>query len=319
MSEDERESVLYLHLLDGEPQGPRVLGITHTNSQAIAVPRGSYERVSKSRPEIFKLPGVYILVYDPIGVGPLSERIYIGEADVARERMNTHVREADDDWNWFVLFTSRDGKMNKVHAEYIESRLVALAHQAGRAELENKNDPQEPTLDPVDMAIARRFLADVLMYCPLLGIGAFSTPRGLTPTAPSPKPFVSEAATASPIMSVGSPSPVRYHIKTMIEAKGYNSERGFVVLAGSPLRPDVSPSAEQRYGLTKLRDELEARGIISRGDGVRRLAREYVFDSPSQAAVFVLGYPVSGRTTWITDDGRTLNDVESGELPGGGG
>jgi hypothetical protein len=120
-------------------------------------------------------------------------------------------------------------------------------------------------------------------------------------------------------MSVGSPSPVLYHIKTMIEAKGYSSEGGFVVLAGSPLRPDVAPSAEQRYGVTKLRDELEARGIISRGDGVRRLAREYFFNSASQAAVFVLGYPVSGRTTWITDDGRTLNDVESGELPDGGG
>jgi hypothetical protein len=313
VQEEERESVLMLHLLDGEPQGPRVLEITHTNSKAIAVPRTAYERISKARSE-FGRPGAYILVYDPIGGGPLSERIYIGEADVARERMNTHVRAADDDWNWFVLFTSRDGRMNKVHAEYIESRLVALARQSGRAVLENKNEPQEPTLDPADRATARRFLADVLMYCPILGIAAFSAPLSpsLGTTPQSAKSGVPASPTPQPTIPA---TALVYHLRALPEAKGYNSEKGFVVLSGTPLRDDVAPSVETSYGgLANLRNELEARGVLSKVGGTRHFNRDYVFDSPSQAAIFVLGYSISGRTAWVAGDGRTLNEVESGGL-----
>lgn len=310
MPEEEKEAVLMLHLLDGEPQGPRVLEITHTNTKAVALPRTAYDRVSKARSE-FNRPGAYILIYDSLGGGPLSERIYIGEADVARERMNAHVRDAEDDWNWFVLFTSRDGRMNKVHAEYIESKLVALAHQAGRAVLENKNDPQEPTLDPAERATARRFLSDILTYCPILGILAFTAPRVIVPPVPPPPPASAGAPASPPQPSVIPSEAVVYHLKGFVEAKGYNSEKGFVVLAESPLRNEIAPSAEERYEVSKLRAELEARGVLAKVGDTHRFTREYVFDSPSQAAVFVIGYPVSGRTTWITNDGRTLNEVES--------
>ena len=67
-------------------------------------------------------------------------------------------------------------------------------------------------------------------------------------------------------------------------------------------------------GLAKLRNDLESRGVLTKVGGTRHFNREYVFDSPSQAAIIVLGYSISGRTAWVTDDNRTLNEVESGSL-----
>ena len=67
-------------------------------------------------------------------------RIYIGEADVGRARIDSHLR-GKDFWTHLILFTSKDENLNKAHVKYIESRLISLAQKAKRAELDNSNAP----------------------------------------------------------------------------------------------------------------------------------------------------------------------------------
>jgi hypothetical protein len=302
-----------IHLLDGEPQGPRTLEITHTNTKAIAVPRTEYERVSRVQGE-FGRPGCYILVFDPSIDGPLTEKLYIGQADVGRTRLDQHAHDKDKDWTWLVLFTSKDGRMNNAHAQYIEARLIAAARQVGRAELVNVVGPEEPTLDPADKAMAERFLSDILVYCPILGLSAFSAPKAPISAgtdASEPKPPLPFTVT----VSVSKSTTVTYHLDSLPDASGYNTEEGFVVMRGSPLRSHVSPSANEWFGVSKTREQLLSRGILEREGDALRFARDYVFNSPSQAAYVVLGYSTSGRTVWVTSDGRTLNEVEAGTLP----
>ena len=310
--EDQHGSVLMMHLLDGEPQGPRILEFTHTNTEAIAVPRTAYERVSRKLPA-FKRPGTYILVYDPSTGGPLTEKLYIGEADVAQLRLDQHARDPDKDWRWVVLFTSRNGRMNNAHAQFLEARLVALARQAGRAELVNANDPQEPTLDLADKSMALRFLTDVLVYCPILGLNAFTTPRTPQSVSAPPSPGVPEI-TSLVAAAPQTPSPVIYHLAQLPEAKGFNTDEGFVVLRGSPLRPGVAASADDNHGVTRHRTQLRERGILEPFEDTLRFTRDHSFNSPSQASILILGYPISGRTAWVTDDGITLNEVEASTL-----
>ena len=91
----------------------------------------------------FGRPGVYVLagVTDD-GVS----RIYVGEADELRSRINQHFAgpSAKDFWTRAVAFTSKDENLNKAHVRFLESRLVALVSEAKRAHLENGNTPAPP-------------------------------------------------------------------------------------------------------------------------------------------------------------------------------
>lgn len=323
----QQQSVLMMHLLNGEPQGPRTLELTHTNTKAIAVPRKEYERVSRAQGE-FGRPGCYILVFDPSIGSSLTEKVYIGQADVGRIRLDQHARDAEMDWVWLVLFTSKDGRMNNAHAQHIEARLVAMARGIGRAELVNMVNPEEPTLDPADRVMAERFLSDILVYCPILGLNAFSIPRAPTTAGQQVgEPEAQPTSTGVPTIPIKttlalwvSKTPAAtYHLNNLPEAHGYNTEDGFVVLSGSPLRPHVTESADEWHGVSKIRDQLLSTGVLVKDGEVLRFARDYVFTSPSRAAYVVIGYSTSGRTAWVTEEGVTLNEVEAGRLTRDGG
>jgi len=312
MTEEKVGSVLRLHLLEDDPKGPRVLEATHRNTKAIATPRSSYEHTSETLSD-FKRPAVYVLVYPQPQSAVFSERVYIGQADVAKERLDTHNRDPKKDWVWVAVFTSKDGAMNNVHAQFLESRLVALAKSVGRAQLENANSPQEPTLDPADRDISLWFLHDIIQYSPALGIDAFEAPRASWPPRPGGVAITDSAvAIQRPTEPLEPSSPV-YQLEHLPESRGVSTSDGFLVLQGSVLRNEVAPSADERGHVTAIRVELTKNGIIVDDAGTLKFARDHVFNSPSQAAIVLLGYPVSGRTEWRTDKGRTLNEVEASE------
>lgn len=312
MEADRIGTVIRVHLLRGDPHGSRVLSATHSNTKGVAVPRSEYEAVSREL-EDFQRAGAYILVYPLPETGGFSERVYVGQVDVAKDRIDTHHKDPAKDWTSVALFTSRDKTMNNVYAQFLESRLVSLARTAGRAELVNRNDPQEPTLDAEDRDTASHFLRDIIVYCPILGINAFEVPLVSPPRLP-PAAATDGAVGPSDTQSTQAPDSVgvTYHLQHLPAARGTNTPAGFVVFTGSPLRPSVAPSADERVGVTVKRATLAKRGVLqTAGDGEVTFARDYTFDSPSAAAVFLLGYPVSGRTEWVDNSGRALNEVES--------
>ena len=113
-----------------------------------------------------------------------------------------------------MVFTSKDGSLNKANVKYLEAQLVERALAAKRCDLENGNIRQEASLPEADRADAERFLADLLLCLPLVGASFFEIPR----------------------------SQERAGSELILEAKGtralgYESPEGFVVRAGSPARP----------------------------------------------------------------------------------
>ena len=71
-------------------------------------------------------------------------RIWIRYSDgVAGE--NSHAKNKDF-WTHGVAFTSKDQSLNKAHVQHLEARLVQLAAEAKRCELDNANIPQAPEL-----------------------------------------------------------------------------------------------------------------------------------------------------------------------------
>ena len=163
--------------------------------------------------------------------------------------------------------------------------LIGLAVAANRSELENGTAGSMPPLSEPDTAEAEAFLAEMLLIYPVLGVQVF------------------QAASEQPSSSV-----VLHLAGKGTKATGIETPDGFVVQVGSLARPDVVPSIHA-YGV-QLRDALIDSGRLVRQGAHLRLTEDYVFASPSTAAMVMLGRSSNGRVEWKTADGKTLKHLQ---------
>jgi hypothetical protein len=249
----------------------------------LVVPR-SLLGEGKKRKE-FSRTGVYVLVGPPEESG--LPRIYVGEGDPIRPRLEQHAAKKDF-WTICIAFTSKDEILNKAHVQYLEARLIGLATQAKRCVLDNGNEPQLPSLSEADAADAEGFLAEMMLCFPVLGVAVFST--------------ASAEEKKGPELSLKAKG---------VEARGLEAPQGFMVRSGSRAVKDEVPSCHAY--LKELRAALVENGVLkASGDGYV-FAQDYVFSSPSTAAGVVLGRSANGRIEWTAKDGRTLKLIQQAE------
>jgi len=224
----------------------------------------------------------------PRACGPT--RIYVGEADALSKRLDQHLKDKGF-WTRVIVFTSKDQNLNKAHVRYLESRLIRLAVDVQRAEVENWNAPTAPSLSESEAAEMDAFLDEMLSIYPVLDLRAFDR------------------------VETGDPSAIRLFASgPNAKAEGEATPEGFVVFSGSTARAKEVPSATSF--VTGLRAQLIAEGIIA-GDGPSlRFTRDYLFNSPSAAASAVLARNANGRTEWKDAQGRTLHEIETASVMG---
>ena len=99
------------------------------------------------------------------------------------------------------------------------------------------------------------------------------------------------------------------------DARGHETEQGFVVRANSRARITAVPSIHPY--MIDLRNKLLEQKILSEDGGHLVLTRDYVFDSPSSAAGVMLGRSANGRIEWKDKSGRTLKDIQQDAVPDG--
>jgi len=270
-----------IFVADGDPDGLRIIERSNWNGQALIFPRTLLPKIKKR--EAFERTGVYLLL------GPQEngegETLYIGEGDPVRPRLESHFLKKDF-WNRGVFFvTTQSGALNKAHVQYLESRLIALAHSSKRAFLDNKNNAGLPTLNEADQADMEVFLEHILQILPLLGITDFEIPVKKT-----------------------SKKNLLYIKAKGLEAKGYESTEGFVVCEGSQVAPDAVPSLSKN--IETLREKLIDSGVMKIEANQYRITQNYSFSSPSTAASVVMGRSANGRTEWKNKSGETLKSIQ---------
>lgn len=264
----------------GEPEGLRIVEKSNWTGQGLVFPRAQYAEARK-RPELSRT-GVYVLW----GTGETGQlpRVYVGQSDVVQPRLDQHSKQKDF-WTHAAVFTSKDQNLNKAHVRYLEARLVELAAEAKRAELDNGNVPQRPTLSEADAADAEAFLGDLLLCLPIVGVNLFEKAKA-------------DTSKAHDLILKGK----------RIEARGQDAAEGFVVRAGSQAVKEEVPSLP---GVIKeLRRALVDRGVLEEAGDSYRLTQDYAFSSPSAAACVLLGSPTNGREVWKDADGRTLKKIQ---------
>lgn len=282
---------LRIFVADGDPDGLRLVERSNWIGKAVVFPRALLPSIKKR--DEFGQTGVYLLL------GPREdgegEKLYIGEGDPVRERLESHYGKKDF-WTKAVFFVAGPGQLNKAHVQLLESRLILLAKAARRMTLDNANQPTEPTLSEADRADMQVFLENMLGMLPVLGIHAFEQ--------------------ASTVAAVQGNTLLTCKGKG-VSARGYEATQGFVVKAGSQATGETVPSMQQHVrGMYDLRQELISNGVLQIDNGNYRFAQDYAFNSPSTAAAVVLGRSSNGRIEWKDSQGRTLKELqerESGE------
>ncbi len=281
-----RGTSISLFLVDGTSDGVWLVEKSLWTGVALMAPRSRYSEL-RDRPEMTR-PGVYLLV-GPADSAAKTNRIYVGETDVLRTRLDQH-QKAKEFWTRVVIFTAKDANLNKAHVRYLEARLLSTAAEANRAELDNGAAPAVPALSEADEADMEAFLDDMLLIYPVLSVNAFE---------------MADEATAE--------AAERLYLKGKdTKAEGRETSEGFVVFEGATARQVPVPSSHQ--STNELREVLVREGVLVPEGEQFRLVQDYVFGSPSTAAAVLLGRTSNGRVEWKNAQGVALKTLQEQEI-----
>ena len=286
-----------IFLASSEADGVWVVEKSNWTGKALVAPRSRF-RDLRSRSDLTG-PGIYLLI-GPSESELQAHRLYIGETDDLPRRLDDHNRNKDF-WNRAIVFTSKDEELNKAQIRYLEARLIGLADEANRAEMDNANVGLSSRLSEPDEAEAETFLAEMLLIYPVLGVHVFQKQT----TSRSDEPSSSDDQ---------SPASTRLYLRRPnTKAEGEETANGFVVFADSlgqaePLRSFANHEAYAKGVRKHLLDE----GILILEDNHIRLTEDYEFNSPSAAATVMLGGSASPRD-WKSAEGKTLQDLRATE------
>ena len=269
---------------DGNPEGLRIVEKSNWTGSCVVCPRAKFIE-SKTRVE-FSKTGVYMLIGPPSDEEDLPT-IYIGEGDPVRPRLEDHYAKKDF-WTLLISFSSKDQNLNKTHVQYLESRLVTISKEAKRSVLDNINSPALPSISERDTHSMERFLEEMLLIYPVLGVSVFEKPQAAPPSAQQ----------------------LELNAKGII-AQGYESAQGFVVKKGSQAVLDRVVATSTHQFVKDMRQSLVKRGILIQAQDALIFDQDYVFSSPSTAAGVLLGKSANGRIEWKDSQGRTLKEIQA--------
>ena len=288
-----------LYLVDGIASGALTAEIINWTGKVVVAPRVQLAALAQ-RAEV-KRTGIYCLV-GPDPESPHRDRVYVGEGDNVFVRLSAHDKdETKDFWTRAVIVTSKDENLTKSHGRYLESRLISMATEAGRAVVSNGTAPPLPILPEPDIADMEYFLAQVQLMLPVLGFSFLQ-----------PKPAYNESDPTQVVTKF-----VMRDAGTEARAVEINGE--FVVLKESTARKQGTKSWDS---YKELRDQLIQDGSLV-DDGTPefyRFAENVPFDSPSAAATTVAGNR-NGRKTWkVEGSGQMYGEWHQARLarPGAG-
>ncbi|MCP4579602.1 MAG: GIY-YIG nuclease family protein [Deltaproteobacteria bacterium] len=276
-----------IFLTQGSPTSVRTAEISNWTGKAVAGPRSQIEEMLK-REEAGK-PGVYFLA----GVNPESgrDRVYIGEAEVIRNRIKGHLDK--DFWKTLVFFVSKDENLTKAHIKYLEGKLIETARTVGRFELENAqaSGSHLPESDAADMDV---FLFRMEQLLPILGQEFL-------------KPVVKNEVRTKR-------SDLLFCEIKGLKATGRQTDNGFVVLKGSEAVLEERPSMQKYQYAANLRATLRSDGIVEEKENRLVFLADHEFSSPSAAAAVIHGGQANGLTAWKDSKGLSLKQKEENEI-----
>lgn len=263
-----------LFLIEGDPNKRWVCELSNWNGKAYKIPRIDVKRCDDRKD--LNSCGVYFLFgkNDSDGKGI----VYIGEAEDVFARLKQHDSpNGKDFWNECIVYISKDNRLNKAHIKYLEHQCYILDKEADRYIVENSTVPADASITEAEQAEMEEFLYNIRMINNVLGH------KILEPVISDDEAV--EAERSNEVLYITAARGA--------DAKGMQTNEGFVVLKGSHIADSVTKSCPKN--VRDLRDRLKNDGTINEE---WEFTDNKVFSSPSTAAGVVMGRSANGLTEW---------------------
>lgn len=274
-----------IFLIDGDSNGRMSCELSNWTGKAYKIPRIKVKDCT-DRNDLVNT-GIYLLFgKDEEG----KDQVYIGEAESILKRLNQHLTQKDF-WHETIVFVSKDDNLNKAHIKYLENRLHEIAKIAGRYKIENTLTPTQSSISEPDRAEMEEFIDNINLLVNTLGHKVFDEKREFKEKHKE----------------------VLFYIKAVrgADAQGEPTSDGFVVLKGSKAARTEVNSMVQNF--SNLRQKLVSEGVMIDKGEFFEFPEDYIFSSPSAAAIVVMGRSANGLTEWKQKDGMTLRKFESSD------
>lgn len=289
-----------LFLMDGEVTGRIKCTLSNWTGLAYKIPR-SYLDKCRDRQDL-KQSGIYFL----FGKNENGEdEVYIGQAGIRKNgegvlfRVAEHLKD-DTYFSDAVMLTTQNNSFGPTEISYLENKFTNMAIEIDRFKVRNNNDPNPGNVTEEKESELEDFIEYSKMVLGVLGYKVF------VPIVDAKKQESSDEKCEERKLELFLSWKSRKSNRR-IEAKCKRTDEGFVVLKDSMIEENDSPTIPR--SIKELRDTCRRNNEIIDG----RLCKNYLFNSPSYAATFVLGVSVNGRAAWKTEDGRTLKELEEEE------
>lgn len=274
-----------IFLIDGEPNGRMSCELSNWSGKGYKIPRIKIKDCV-DRADL-NSTGVYLLFgKDDSG----KDKVYIGEAESILKRLNQQLVQKDF-WNETIVFISKDENLNKAHVKYLENRLHDIALSANRYTVDNYIVPTQSSISESDRAEMEEFVEYIKMLVNTLGHKVFDEKREVKQEKKQDVFFIKGARGA--------------------EGEGSPTSDGFVVFKKSKAAATIVKSLSPSFIV--YREKLIKEGILVDKGVFFEFSDDYIFSSPSTAAVMIMGRNANGLTEWKTQDGKTLKEFEGNE------
>ncbi len=285
-----------LFLMDGDVTGRIKCTLSNWTGLAYKSPR-SYLDKCKDRQDL-KQSGVYFL----FGKNENDEdQVYIGQAGIRKNgkgvlfRIIEHLKD-DVYFSDVVLLTTQNNSFGPTEISYLENRFTNMAIDIDRYIVRNSNDPNPGNVTEEKESELEDFIEYSKMVLGVLGYKIF------VPLVKKESKNIKGEQNTEELYLYLSRKSKKSNKK--IEAKCMRTSEGFVVLRDSMIEEIDSKAIKE------LRKKcIEKNEII---DG--KITKNYLFNSPSYAAAFILGMNINGRSCWKNEDGCILKEIEEQEI-----
>lgn len=224
-------------------------------------------------------------------------KVYVGEAEKVYDRINSRDHLAKEFWTFIVCVFCYD--FNKAHIKYLENLCWNSIKEADRYILDNKNIPTKSPLKSGEGYEIERVFEEIKLVFRANRFYMFDKIETINEIKKETEAIEFHKEICGMDM-----------IYYCNQAKGKFVEDGFVVFKDSQCRLDIVKSFyKNRYNT--LRENLIKNNIIIKENNKLFFTEDYIFTSPSSAASVVSGASSNGRADWKTQDGKTINEVES--------
>lgn len=279
-----RPQTIQIFLPNGNPQGIRVAELTTRIVQVVEVPRSLLAEFSQM-PESDQ-----VAIYFLFGENADGERqVYIGQTGSTGSRFASHNRDTKKDfWEKALVVISKTNSLTQTHALFLEWHCLNECRKANRFPDVNGTAGSRPhTPAPLE--------ADCLEI--------FDTSRTLLATLGYPvfAPVAKEAQEEDE-------SEIYYCQQSGADGRGQYTSEGFVVLKGSVARIENTTSLGQ--SLERKRHKMLEEGIFAVEGDKWVVTKDFLVNSPSMAAILLMGRRANGWIEWRDEEGRTLDELK---------